>query len=125
MRAIAARLHSGAMRNLLISAAIALGVALAAAPRLPALVHPPLCSTVDTGGVVVNTFCISWDPDLGRYETPPAGVPADYGRPPYPPTIDPALLVVCIFFGATTLIWAALSLAGRYLGGRRKGHPKR
>ena len=58
---------------------IALGVPTVA--FLPQLSwYPPRCSTAPD----VGDFCINYVPDLGRYELPPAGVPADVAR------VDPA-----------------------------------
>jgi hypothetical protein len=107
------------VRVLLVSALIAAAVALAVSPRLPEFLHPPLCSTVESGGVVIKSFCISWDPSMGRYETPPPGVPADYGSR-VRPTVDPAALAVLIFLGITTALWAVVTLLVRRFNGTRR-----
>jgi hypothetical protein len=39
--------------------------------------HPPRCGTVTPG---IGSFCVNWNPGLGRYENPPPGVPADFSR---------------------------------------------
>jgi len=111
------------VRVLLVSALIAVAIALAVSPILPGFLHPPLCSTVEAGGSVVESFCISWDPSLGRYETPPPGVPADYGSR-FQSTIDPAALAVLIFLGVMTVLWAVITLVSRRLKGR-PGVPER
>jgi hypothetical protein len=98
------------MRALLVSAVIAGTIVLAVYPGLPGYLHPPMCSSVESGGVVVQSFCIAWDPRLGRYEIPPPGVPADYGAR-FPPTIDPAALAALLFIGLTTLLWVGISVA--------------
>src|SRR5438094_3392902 len=79
-------------------AAVALAVILW--PNLFA-VHPPRCSWASDYG----DFCVTWNDDLGRYNPPPDGIPADFSRPeptrdaPRNPWIPAAaiLLVVASF----------------------------
>jgi hypothetical protein len=100
------------VRLLIVAAVVAGVIVFASLPWVGSLLHPPLCSTVESGGVVLKSFCISWEPMQGRYETPPSGVPADYGAY-VQPTIDPTVLAVSTFVGATLVLWIVLSVVSR------------
>jgi hypothetical protein len=100
------------VRALIVSALVACGLVAAIFPAIPGYLHPPMCSTVDSGGVVLQSFCISWDPALGRYQLPPPGVPADYGAR-FPSTIDPAVLAALLFVAATLVSWMGLAIVAR------------
>ena len=106
------------MRTILLSVLVGGAVAIALYPALPGLIHSPRCPTVEAGGVVVRTFCISYDPALGRYETPPAGVPADYdvlrpGQYPNERAVAAAVVVGVAAVLATIIRWI------QRFGGRR------
>jgi hypothetical protein len=100
------------MRALIASALVAGVLVVAMFPAIPGYLHPPMCSRVESGGVVVQSFCISWDPALGRYQIPPPGVPADYGAR-IPSTIDPAVLAALLFVAGSLVLWIGLSIVVR------------
>jgi len=95
------------VRALIASAVLAGLVAVVSVPWIAGALHPPLCSTVGSG-VDIKSFCISWDPTKGRYETPPAPVPADFGAR-HLPTVDPTFAwAALVFVGATIALWFGL-----------------
>ena len=99
------------MRGAAVSILLAGAITLAVYPRLLGPLPPPRCGTVEAGGAVIQSFCINYDPALGRYETPPSGVPADFAlvRPgEYP---DPLPIIVALFAGLAVI----LTLSSRLL----------
>ena len=71
--------------QVLTSAVIATVMAFGAVAYFPwQLVYPDRCGAMPAAIETANVgqFCVAYDPDLGRYEDPPAGVPADVSRPP-------------------------------------------
>ncbi len=99
------------MRVVIAAAALSVAIVFLAYPAIERQVHPPRCSTVESGGTVVQSFCIAYDSALGRYETPPAGVPADYGRILPGEFPDDRLVIVGALLGTTIALAAALQLA--------------
>ncbi|HET7183012.1 MAG TPA: hypothetical protein VFI15_12340 [Candidatus Limnocylindrales bacterium] len=100
------------------AAAIVLGaliLAFAVAVTLPPnVVYPDYCTTTANSG----TFCISYDPALGRYENPPADVPADvsaFATSTARPDQIRAVIGAAVFAALVALGW----VAGRI---RRRAH---
>jgi hypothetical protein len=101
------------VRAFIVAAAAAAVLVVVVLPAIAGYLRPPLCSTVESGGVVVQSFCISWDATLGRYQTPPPGVPADYGVR-LPAGIEPTLVAALLFVAATFTFWLGLSIVARW-----------
>ncbi len=103
--------YDSLVRVVIAAAALSLAIGLLAYPAIEQQVHPPRCSTVESGGTVVQSFCIAYDPALGRYETPRAGVPADYGRILPREFPNDRLVIVGALLGSTIALAAASQLA--------------
>jgi hypothetical protein len=101
------------MRRLV--ASVIAGLAVAAIGWLvspsPYAAHPARCSWASGYG----DFCVEWNAELGRYDPPPAGIPADFSRPD--PVLDaphdPWLPATFVFVGASSLAWLVLSALAR------------
>lgn len=103
------------------AAGTALVVAAAVVALLPArLLFPAYCSDYPSAnGVPIQPgqWCINYDEGLGRYENPPAGVPADISRAATS-SARPDYVRVVIGSIAFALVWfASWWLLGRF--GRR------
>jgi|SRR5450759_352453 hypothetical protein len=102
------------MRRIAMSLVVGLAIAVAVAPvvwRSVYAVHPPLCSWASNYG----DFCVEWNPELGRYNPPPDGIPADFSRPdPFRDAPqDPLVPAAMIFMVSTGLTWLTLTAIGR------------
>lgn len=102
-------------------AGLALAVAAVVALALPpSVAYPPVCSWATN----VGDFCIDYDPVLGRYQTPPAGVPADFAHfatetaPTSLPSIEVRLGASALAFVVALLLGSALVRVARS-GNRR------
>ena len=96
------------MRRLAAALLLAIALVVPTVAFLPQLSwYPPRCSTA-TG---VGDFCINYVPELGRYEVPPAGVPADFARVDLAASgvidLRPALGLL-LFFLALPALWIVL-----------------
>lgn len=69
--------------------------------------HPPRCSWASNYG----DFCVEWNDVLGRYNPPPAGIPADFSRPdPGRDAAVSSLAAIALVFGSTAgIAWAAMT----------------
>lgn len=90
------------MLKFVFAGAVATVVALAMVSALPdAVAYPDRCSaypTVDGVPTHPGQFCLHYVPAIGRYENPPAGIPADISRvDPTPGGLEGVRIVAGIF----------------------------
>lgn len=116
--------------RLAIATGLALVVALALVKLLPAsLLYPEYCSSwPSANGVPIHPgqFCISYDPSLGRYETPPNEVPADvasFATVTARPDNFRAAYGLATFGIVLIVTWSLTSIAGRRVLRGRNGEP--
>ena len=104
------------MSRLLVAGALATLVGIGAAvTRPPSTAYPEYCAPASA----TDTFCINYDPQLGRYECPPRGLPCDVVRAAMAsestqqPTLADRVGAGAIGFLLTCLAWAVGSIVFR------------
>lgn len=125
---MATKAYARSVRRLVVATVPAFVVALAIVAMLPPnVLYPDRCSTYPTAnGVPIHPgeFCIRYDPALGRYEVPPAGVPADSSRFATDTSRpdDVRLVAGAVAFGVALVVtWSLLTFTIRV----RQSRPRR